>query len=66
MDEVDHWDVVDSWDWEARAGYYLGSSIDYLLRCGKCGKKAEKVQELKQAKYHIEKLIEVLQEPYCE
>ena len=66
MEEVDLWDVVDSWDWEAREGYYLGSSVKYLLRCGKCEKKDEKVKELKEAKYHIEKLIQVLREPYSE
>jgi hypothetical protein len=55
---VEPWDVVDSWPWEQRVGYYRGGALKYLMRLGL---KDEMVQEAEKARHYMDKLIEVLQ-----
>jgi len=56
---VQVWDVVDTWTYEQKVGYYRGNALKYIMRCGT---KDEQVQEIKKAAHYLEKLTEVLQE----
>lgn len=55
---VQVWDVVDTWPFDEKFGYYRGNVLKYTMRCGK---KDARVQELKKAKHYLEKLIEMLE-----
>jgi len=56
---VQPWDVVDTWDYEQRIGYYRGGALKYVMRSGR---KDDEVQEAQKAIHYLEKLIEVLKE----
>lgn len=55
--DVQPWDVVDSWPFEQRFGFYRGNALKYIMRCGL---KDTRVQELEKSKHYLEKLIEML------
>lgn len=56
---IQPWDIVDTWGWAERVGYYRGNAVKYLLRIGH---KDSPVQEAQKAIHYLEKLIEVLKE----
>lgn len=56
---VQPWDVVDTWSYEQRVGYYRASALKYLMRMGT---KDAAIGEAQKAAHYVEKLIEVLQE----
>ena len=56
---VEPWDVVDTWPLEQQIGYYRGSALKYLMRCGN---KDDREQELRKAAHYIQKLIERLEQ----
>lgn len=56
---VEPWDVVDTWPYEQRVGYYRGNALKYLMRMGR---KDEAAIEAAKCQHYIQKLLEVLQE----
>jgi hypothetical protein len=56
---VQPWDVVDTWPYEQRIGYYRGGALKYVMRSGR---KDEEIQEAGKALHYLEKLIETLKE----
>jgi hypothetical protein len=56
---VQPWDVVDTWSYEQRVGFYRGNAIKYLMRMGS---KDESQTEIAKGMHYMQKLIEVLQE----
>lgn len=56
---VQPWDVVDTWPYQQRIGYYRGGALKYVMRSGS---KDDEVQEAQKAIHYLEKLIEVLKE----
>lgn len=56
---VEPWDVVDTWPYEQRVGFYRGNAIKYLMRMGS---KDESPTEIAKGMHYMQKLIEVLQE----
>jgi len=56
---VEPWDVVDTWPYEQRLGYYRGGALKYVMRSGR---KDEEIQEAGKALHYLEKLIETLKE----
>lgn len=56
---VQPWDVVDTWPYEQRLGYYRGGALKYVMRSGR---KDEEIQEAGKAIHYLEKLIETLKE----
>jgi hypothetical protein len=56
---VEPWDVVDTWSYEQRVGFYRGNAIKYLMRMGS---KDESQTEIAKGMHYMQKLIEVLQE----
>ncbi len=56
---VQPWDVVDTWPYEQRIGYYRGGALKYVMRSGR---KDNEIQEAQKAVHYLEKLIEVLKE----
>jgi hypothetical protein len=56
---VEPWDVVDTWSYEQRVGFYRGNAIKYLMRMGT---KDESPTEIAKGMHYMQKLIEVLQE----
>jgi len=56
---VQPWDVVDTWGYEQRIGYYRGGALKYVMRSGR---KDNEIQEAQKAVHYLEKLIEVLKE----
>ena len=56
---VQTWDVVDTWPYEQRIGYYRGGALKYIMRMGS---KDENVQEIGKGIHYLEKLTEVLKE----
>jgi len=56
---VEPWDVVDTWPYEQRIGYYRGGSLKYVMRSGR---KDNEIQEAEKAIHYLEKLIETLKE----
>ena len=55
---VEPWDVVDTWPLEQQIGYYRGSALKYLMRCGN---KDDREQELRKAAHYMQKLLERLE-----
>jgi hypothetical protein len=56
---VEPWDVVDTWSYEQRVGFYRGNAIKYLMRMGR---KDETPVEAAKGLHYMQKLIEVLRE----
>jgi hypothetical protein len=56
---VEPWDVVDTWPYEQRIGYYRGGALKYVMRSGR---KDNEIQEAAKAIHYLEKLIETLKE----
>jgi len=57
---VQPWDVIDSWEDDARIGFFQGNALKYLMRMGiKEGQ--DPVLEIKKARHYCDKLIEVLE-----
>ena len=56
---VEPWDVVDTWSYEQRVGFYRGNAIKYLMRMGS---KDETTTEAAKGMHYMQKLTEVLQE----
>jgi hypothetical protein len=56
---VEPWDVVDTWPYEQRLGYYRGGALKYVMRSGR---KDNEIQEAGKAIHYLEKLIETLKE----
>lgn len=56
---VEPWDVVDTWPFEQRIGYYRGGALKYIMRMGT---KDQAVIEIAKAHHYIQKLLEVLNE----
>ena len=56
---VEPWDVVDTWPFEQRVGYYRGGALKYLMRMGT---KDENAQEINKAAHYLQKLAEVLEQ----
>lgn len=56
---VQPWDVVDTWPYEQRIGYYRGGALKYVMRSGR---KDEEIQEAGKAIHYLEKLIETLKD----
>ena len=56
---VEPWDVVDTWPYAQRIGYYRGGALKYVMRSGR---KDDEIQEAQKAIHYLEKLIEVLKE----
>lgn len=56
---VEPWDVVDTWPLEQQIGYYRGSALKYLMRCGN---KDDREQELRKAAHYVQKLLERLEQ----
>jgi hypothetical protein len=54
---VEPWDVVDTWPYEQRLGYYRGGALKYVMRSGR---KDNEIQEAGKAIHYLEKLIETL------
>lgn len=54
---VQTWDVVDTWPYDQRVGYYRGGALKYLMRMGS---KDESPQEIAKGQHYMEKLLEVL------
>jgi hypothetical protein len=54
---VEPWDVVDTWPYEQRIGYYRGGALKYVMRSGR---KDNEIQEARKAIHYLEKLIETL------
>jgi len=54
---VQPWDVVDTWPYEQRVGYYRGGALKYLMRMGS---KDESPTEIEKGQHYLEKLLEVL------
>jgi hypothetical protein len=54
---VEPWDVVDTWPYEQRIGYYRGGALKYVMRSGR---KDNEIQEAGKAIHYLEKLIETL------
>ena len=54
---VQPWDVVDTWPYEQRIGYYRGGALKYVMRSGR---KDNEIQEAGKAIHYLEKLIETL------
>lgn len=54
---VQPWDVVDTWPYEQRIGYYRGGALKYLMRMGS---KDESPTEIEKGQHYLEKLLEVL------
>lgn len=54
---VEPWEVVDSWPYQQRIGYYRGCALKYVMRLG--SKDAGPQEALKGAHY-LEKLAETL------
>ena len=56
---VQPWQVVDTWPYEQRIGYYRGGALKYVMRSGS---KDDEIQEAGKAIHYLEKLIETLKE----
>lgn len=56
---VEPWDVVDTWPFEQRIGYYRGGALKYIMRMGS---KDMSAQEIAKGMHYLEKLLEVLKE----
>lgn len=54
---IEPWDVVDTWPYEQRIGYYRGGALKYVMRSGN---KDDEIQEAGKAIHYLEKLIETL------
>lgn len=55
---VEPWDVIDTWPYEQRIGYYRGNALKYIMRLG--SKDALELEAAK-ARHYLEKLIEVIE-----
>jgi hypothetical protein len=55
---VEPWDVVDTWPYKQRVGYYRGSALKYLMRMGS---KDLEVQEIRKCQHYIQKLLETME-----
>ena len=55
---IQPWDVVDTWPYEQRVGFYRGNALKYVMRAGT---KDEELVELGKARHYIDKLIEVIE-----
>lgn len=53
---VEPWDVVDTWPFEERVGFYRGNALKYIMRIGR---KDTAATEAGKAQHYIQKLIEV-------
>lgn len=56
---VQPWEVVDTWPYYQRIGYYRGGALKYVMRMGS---KDAAPTEIAKAIHYLEKLIEVLKE----
>jgi hypothetical protein len=54
---VEPWDVVDTWPFEQRIGYYRGGALKYIMRMGS---KDISLQEIRKGQHYIQKLLELL------
>ena len=57
--DVSPWDVVDTWPYEQRIGFYRGNALKYIMRLGS---KDQSDQEASKGLHYLEKLVEVLKE----
>lgn len=55
---IQPWEVIDTWSFEARIGFYRGNALKYMMRYDKKGG----IEDLQKAQHYTEKLIEVLNE----
>lgn len=56
---VQPWDVIDTWPWDQKVGFYRGNMLKYTMRMGA---KDCALQEAKKARHYLDKLIELLEE----
>ena len=56
---IQPWDVIDTWPWDQRFGFYRGNALKYLMRAGSKGEPGE---DIAKAEHYCRKLMDVLQE----
>jgi len=54
---IQPWNVVDTWTYYERVGFYRGNVLKYLLRAFT---KGNMIQDLQKAEHYLQKLIEVV------
>lgn len=64
---IEPWDVIDTWPWDQRVGFYRGNALKYIMRAGQ--KKAEGLsssraaaEDVRKAEHYCRKLALVLEE----
>ena len=56
---VQPWDVISTWPYEQRRGFFVGNCLKYLMRAGEKGPALEDFQK---AHHYLEKLIKIERE----